>query len=141
MCWNKEENFGFSTSNPWIPISKDGSTTNVEEESKNSKSLLNLYKKLITIRKKEGALQRGSQKLLFINNDKILAYIRIYNDQKIIVLLNFTSEETRFFSGDEISGYDRGKVLFSTNRKEESYFDLNIIALLPYEGIIIKLEA
>ncbi len=140
MCWNTEQNFGFSNYTPWLPISKNGSTTNVETESKNPQSLLNIYKRLILLRKKEKALRRGNQKLLFIANEKILAYQRTYKDEKILILLNFTTEETRFFSGGEIPGFDRGKVLFSTNRKEESYFDLNIIALLPYEGIIIKLD-
>jgi hypothetical protein len=64
----------------------------------------------------------------------------MYEKERILILLNFTPEETRFFSGDENLEVERGKVLFSTHRKEESYFDLNIIALLPYEASIIKLE-
>ena len=141
MCWNSnEQNFGFSKAEPWLPISKNGSYANVDEELKNKTSLLSIYKKLIQVRKKEIVLRRGSLRVLFLNNDKILSYIRMYEKERILILLNFTPEETRFFSGDENLEVERGKVLFSTHRKEESYFDLNIIALLPYEASIIKLE-
>jgi alpha-glucosidase len=141
MCWNStEQNFGFSKAEPWLPISKNGSFTNVDEELKNKTSLLTIYKKLIQVRKKEIVLRRGSLRVLFLNNDKILSYVRMYEKERILILLNFTPEETRFFSGDENLEVERGKVLFSTHRKEESYFDLNIIALLPYEASIIKLE-
>ena len=103
-------------------------------------SLLKIYKKLISIRKSEMALKRGSQRLLFRSNDRILAYLRIYEDSEILILLNFSAEETRFYSGGEKLRSERAKVLFSTHRKEDSYFDLNIISLLPYEGNILRLE-
>ena len=140
MCWDLSKNYGFSEVNPWLPISKKGNEKNVEILKKNQDSLFYFYKKLIELRKKESALRIGSLKLLFTNNDKILAYLRINEKERILVLLNFTSEETRFFSSNEIQDAVRGKILISSSRKSDSYFDVNIISLLPYEAIIVKLE-
>ncbi len=141
MCWNPSDpHFGFTKGSPWLPVSKNGSLSNVEIQQNSKNSLLSIYKKLLQIRKKEIVLRRGTQRIIFLSNDKILSYLRVFENEKIIILLNFSAEETRFFSGDENLNVERGKILFSTHRKEESYFDLNIIALLPYEASIIKLD-
>jgi alpha-glucosidase len=140
MCWNTEKFSGFSEVEPWLPISKHFQKNNVYSQELDQNSLLNIYKKLIKLRKKEVCLQLGSIKVIFRSQEKILSYIRIFENTKILIILNFSSEETRFYSGSEGLDYERGKILFSTHKKEDSFFDLNIISLLPYEANILKLE-
>jgi glycosidase len=59
-----------------------------------NKNLFEHYKKLIAIRNNNEALQLGTYKTLFTDDDKrILIFERTYNDQNIIVVINNSNSE------------------------------------------------
>ena len=51
MHWNRQASMGFTTGLPWEPLQPDSLTANVEAQSSDPGSLLNLYRTLIRLRK------------------------------------------------------------------------------------------
>ena len=49
MQWNSEPNAGFSTRKPWLPVPASYRTHNVETESNDPNSILNLYKEVLEL--------------------------------------------------------------------------------------------
>jgi len=96
MQWNSEVNAGFSDTDPWLPIHQDYPERNVEQQISGPDSLLNFFKKIITIRRSEPAIQKGDFTPLVEDPSRILAYQRTYADDSIVVILNFSSRELSF---------------------------------------------
>ncbi|MCU0825166.1 MAG: hypothetical protein MUF77_11050, partial [Leptospira sp.] len=74
-------------------------------------SLWKHYQKLIQIRKKEKALQFGKLDLLPVESESLLAYVRKWKEEEILVFLNF-GKETFFLKdlGKHSVLYQFGKV-------------------------------
>jgi glycosidase len=64
--------------------------------AKDPDSILNFTKKIIAVRKNEPALQRGDFFPVTSDPKHILAYIRKYQDDQILVILNFSSRELTY---------------------------------------------
>jgi len=87
MQWTSDRNGGFSRANPQalvLPPIMDPlygyEALNVEAQSADPYSLLNWMRRLLEVRSKHQAFGRGSLKLIYPNNRKILAYLREYAD-------------------------------------------------------------
>ena len=96
MQWTSENNAGFSTADPWLPVHNNYPKRNVANQSADSDSLLNTIKQLIQIRKAELALQRGNFVPIFDDPQYLLAFFRTYQEQQVLVVLNFSSRELLF---------------------------------------------
>ncbi|MCH7758888.1 alpha-glucosidase C-terminal domain-containing protein [Patescibacteria group bacterium] len=92
MHWNSNRYAGFSTKQPWLPVNHNFSTYNVVDESKDSQSMLNLYRRLIWYRKRSTALLAGEYHSLKTSSKNIFAYFRQQNQEKILVVLNFSDQ-------------------------------------------------
>jgi maltose alpha-D-glucosyltransferase/alpha-amylase len=97
MQWSAERNAGFSRANPqrlYSPIIIDPEyhyeVVNVEAQQKNPHSLLWWMKHLIALRKRYLALGRGSLEFLYPENHKVLAFVRRYEDEIILVVANLS---------------------------------------------------
>lgn len=89
MQWSNETHAGFSTSTPWYGLGDNYLTNNVESMEDNPNSLLRHYKNLVHIRNDHLALQRGYLLDVESNNDNVLSYARIYEEEAVIVMSNF----------------------------------------------------
>lgn len=96
MQWNNQKNAGFTTGTPWLDLNPDYKNNNVEAQLDDPNSLLNLYKKLIKLKKESPALSFGKYGELDKNNSKILSYSRKSETETFIVILNFTNEKERY---------------------------------------------
>ncbi len=97
MQWTADRNAGFSTANPhklYLPTIIDPEykyeSVNVEAQQMNSSSLLWWMKRIIGMRKRYKAFGRGDIKFLAPSNAKIIAFIRSYEDEDILVLGNLS---------------------------------------------------
>ena len=97
MQWNIDRNAGFSQASSQklcFPITMDPAysyeTVNVETEQQNPNSLLWWMKRLIALRKRFAAFGRGSLEFLPSKNPKIIAFIRRYQDEIILIVGNFS---------------------------------------------------
>ena len=97
MQWSPDRNAGFSRANPqklYLPVNIDPEyhyeALNVETQNNNSHSLLWWMKRMIAQRKQHPAFGRGKMEILFPSNRKILAFVREFEDEKILVVANLS---------------------------------------------------
>ncbi|HET8574305.1 MAG TPA: maltose alpha-D-glucosyltransferase [Edaphocola sp.] len=97
MQWSSDRNGGFSKANPhklYVPMILDQDyhfeSVNVEAQSANTSSLLWYMKRIISLRKKHQAFGRGDFTILFVDNPKILAFTRAYEEEIILVVVNLS---------------------------------------------------
>jgi maltose alpha-D-glucosyltransferase/alpha-amylase len=114
MQWSADRNAGFSRANPqqlYLPTIIDPQyhyeQVNVEAQQASQHSLLWWMKRLISTRKRYKAFGRGSIEFLQPENRKILAFVRRYEEETILVVANL-SRLVQAFELD-LSGY-RGMV-------------------------------
>lgn len=95
MQWSPDRNGGFSRADPqrlFLPPIMDPifgyQAVNVEAQSRNLSSLLHWTKRLIAVRKRYHAFGRGKLQFLKSANRKILAYVRIWQDEIILCVVN-----------------------------------------------------
>ncbi len=130
MQWNAGENAGFSETKPWLPVNKDYDERNVIEQAADPESLLNFAKALIALRKTEPALQRGEFRALTEDPHSLLAFERLLDQDRLLVILNFTSRHEDFFMPD-----GDWQPLFG----EADVVD-NVLKVTPYQVVILKLQ-
>ncbi len=97
MQWSADRNAGFSTANPqrlYLPVNIDPEyhyeTVNVEAQQNNPDSFLWWMKRLIALRRRYRAFGRGSIEFLYPENRKVLAYIRRYENETVLVVANLS---------------------------------------------------
>lgn len=98
MQWTIDRNAGFSKADSamlYSPVISDPvygyQSINVDSQSRTATSLLSWMKRLIRLRKKySNIFGRGEIEFLKSKNEKILAYIRRYEDQIILIVNNLS---------------------------------------------------
>ncbi len=97
MQWSADRNAGFSTANPqqlYLPVTIDSEyhyeAVNVETQQKNLSSLLWWMRRVIATRKNYKAFSRGSIEFLYPENPKVLAFLRRFEDETILVVVNLS---------------------------------------------------
>ncbi len=97
MQWSADRNAGFSRANPqrlYLPVIIDPEynyeTVNVEAQQQNPHSLLWWMKRLIALRKRCRAFGRGKLEFLHPRNRRVLAFVREYGDERILVVANLS---------------------------------------------------
>ena len=97
MQWSADRNAGFSQANPqqlYLPLIVDHEyhyeSLHVEAQHHNPHSLLNWMRSLITLRKRYKAFGRGSLEFLYPENQKVLACIRRYGDERLLIVANLS---------------------------------------------------
>ena len=97
MQWSADRNAGFSRANPqqlFLPLIVDHEyhheSVHVEAQQRNSHSLLWWMRRLIALRKRSLAFGRGRLELLHPNNRRVLAFLRHYRDEQILVVANLS---------------------------------------------------
>jgi maltose alpha-D-glucosyltransferase/alpha-amylase len=97
MQWSPDRNAGFSKASPqklYLPLVIDSEyhyeAVNVEAQRANPNSLWYTVKRWIAKRKRYKAFGDGSFELLHPENRKVLAFIRRYGDEQILVVANLS---------------------------------------------------
>ncbi|MDP3919427.1 MAG: maltose alpha-D-glucosyltransferase [Candidatus Omnitrophota bacterium] len=97
MQWTGDRNAGFSaadTAKLYAPLIVDPvfgfQAVNVEAQQRIPTSFLNWVKRLIKVRKGYKAFGRGSLELLEPKNKSVLAYIRQYEDETLLIVNNLS---------------------------------------------------
>ena len=97
MQWNSDRNAGFSSANSqalYLPVVIDPEyhheAVNVANQQNNQDSLLWWMKRIIALRKRHQAFSRGTLEFLSPENNKVLAFLRSYQDETILVVANLS---------------------------------------------------
>lgn len=134
MQWN--ECGGFTEGKPWIDLADNCDNINAEDSVNDKDSIYNYYKKLIELRKNYDIVSDGLIKPILVNDSKVLAYIREFNNEKLLVVCNFFKEETNITIGDELLCSNYSTLI--TNY-EDKVLEKNI-KLKPYESFAILIS-
>ncbi len=97
MQWSPDRNAGFSSTNPqklYLPTILDPEyhyeSVNVETQRRNRSSLFWFTKRIINLRKNYKAFGRGDLKFLSVENSKVLAFTRTYENETILIVVNLS---------------------------------------------------
>jgi maltose alpha-D-glucosyltransferase/alpha-amylase len=97
MQWSPDRNAGFSRSNPQrlvLPVVIDPEyhyeAVNVEAQQQNESSLLWWTKRLLALRDQFHAFGRGTIEVLSPENPRVLAFLRRYQDELVMVVANLS---------------------------------------------------
>ncbi|MCJ2033112.1 alpha-amylase family glycosyl hydrolase [Methylobacterium sp. J-068] len=93
MQWDDSCHAGFSDAEPWLPLSPDAATRNVECQRDDATSLLTLYRRLLRLRRDHTALSVGAYRGLPGMPDTVLAYDRHDDAATLRIVLNFGAEQ------------------------------------------------
>jgi maltose alpha-D-glucosyltransferase/alpha-amylase len=97
MQWSDDRNAGFSTADPaqlYLPVITDPvysyQAVNVAAQERLATSPLNTLRRLIAARRRSPAFGRGSIEFLKPRNQSVLAYLRCWQDDTVLIVANLS---------------------------------------------------
>lgn len=135
MQWSESEHGGFTTGTPWLSLNPNFKNINVAESIKDQSSIFHHYRKLIELRKQLPVIVYGKFEMLAEEDETVFAYTRELEDEKLLIVANFTSTHTKF---QFTQAYQDATILLSNY--EDSVIKLDSIDLRPFEAIVYKIK-
>jgi alpha-glucosidase len=133
MPWGNSAGAGFTTGSPWLPIGYDIDVVNVASLEKDPTSILQLYKKLIQVRRTYRDLVSGRLDSVVAENG-VLRYLRRGEQSRIFVALNMGHESAQITVA-------AGTVLASTSLHRDGQKIAGLIELQGAEGFVVELSS
>ncbi|OFN42053.1 alpha-glucosidase [Staphylococcus sp. HMSC069E10] len=131
MQWTNEVNGGFTEGTPWFPVNPNYKTINVAQQSEDSDSVLNFYKRLIKLKKSDDIYTYGEFNLIDDANENIFAYTRKLNNKTVLVAGNLT---------DHVASLNLPFEVETSQIKLHNYKnDLDITNMKPFEAFVAEL--
>ena len=93
MQWSADLNAGFTQGKPWIEVNPNYVEINVEKAKLDADSILNYYIRMIKIRKANPVLIYGRYIPLFEECETVFAYMREFENQRCLIVLNFLDND------------------------------------------------
>jgi oligo-1,6-glucosidase len=137
MQWSSKPEAGFTTGKPWLKINPNYLSINVEQALADPDSIFYYYQKLIRLRKREPAIVYGIYDLILPDHEQIYAFTRTLDDQRLLVVLNFSAGEPIFVLPESIKF--RQAELLIANYPIDAAADITRFQLRPYEARVYKL--
>lgn len=137
--WNGEKNAGFTEGTPWIETARNYKELNAENALKDKDSVFYHYQKLINLRKEYDIVTDGDYELLAPDDDKIFAYLRSTDKEKLFVINNFYEEEAVFTVPKHVDTTGLTSTTLLSNYSNSPSFGESI-TLRPYESIVYHLK-
>jgi oligo-1,6-glucosidase len=135
--WNDSRNAGFTQGTPWIKVNPNFPEINAEKAYNDQNSIFHFYKKLIQLRKEHDIVVYGRFELLFPDDERIFAYTRSLEEEKLLVLCNFKEEQASYTLPEELHAYSATKLIGNYDQEEEG---ISSKPLQPYECRVYHLK-
>ena len=147
MQWSPDRNAGFSKANPHglcLPVIIDSEyhyeALNVETQEQNLSSLLWWMRRVIAMRKKFKSVSMGSMKVIPQSNTKILSFIRQYENEIMLFVINLSRfSQVAEIDLSEYAGYIPEEV-FSQNKFPLIEKKLYVLTLGPHSSYWLLLK-
>ena len=131
MQWTDEINGGFTEGTPWFPVNPNYKTINVAQQTEDSESVLNFYKRLIKLKKSDDIYTYGEFNLIDDANENIFAYTRKLDNKTILVAGNLT---------DDVASLNLPFQVEQSQIKLHNYKnDLDVTNMRPFEAFVAEL--
>ncbi len=136
--WDASENAGFTTGTPWIGVNPNYKEVNAEAALADPDSIFYYYQRLIELRRELPIIVHGSYELLLSSHPEIYAYTRTLGDEKLLVVLNFSSKTPLFDPAEAgIAGHAERII---GNYELAQADALESFTLRPYEAQVFRLS-
>ncbi len=133
MQWDDSDHAGFTMGSPWLPVGPDYDVRNVKVQAADPVSQLSLTKALLALRRAEPALHVGDYQ--YVSSDKqCFVYERQDGAARFVIALNFDGEAA------EVRLPGAGDIVMSTLDPQKRASTGDMLALAPYEGMIVRLD-
>jgi oligo-1,6-glucosidase len=136
MQWNSTTNAGFSQSTPWLKTNPNYRAINVEQALADPDSVYYYYQKLIRLRKQNDVMVYGDYEPILEEHPQIYAYYRTLGDERWLILLNISDQETLCELPDDVASTLTETVIRNYPEQTES---ANEFLLNPYEARIYRI--
>jgi alpha-glucosidase len=141
MQWNNEPNAGFSRATPWLPVPLTFKTHNVARELEDPGSVLQFYRHLLALRHQNRALLDGAYVPLNEHDANVLAYLRQYKSETVLVVLNMSAlpQKVRFDLSPQNLSSATARTLLSTRSDWPKEARLRRLSLEPFEVYVAEI--
>lgn len=137
MQWTGDPGAGFTTGEPWLPIGPDAEVVNVQVQRDDPKSMLAFYRRLLSLRRAEPALQIGSY-LPAGQRGNLFAFLRELDDVCFLIAVNLGAARARLTMPRHLDV--TGKVVLATEPERIGAEISEHINLGPNEGLIARIK-
>jgi alpha-glucosidase len=138
MQWDNTPNAGFTSGVPWLPIPVSYKTHNVASELENPNSILMFYENLLALRHSDPALLDGDYVALNQDDANVMSYLRRYQDEAVLVVLNMSPEPQKASFNLTPQGFSssEAKTLLTTMPAMQGSARLADMSLAPFSVYI-----
>ncbi len=136
MQWDDSQYGGFSATEPWLPLPPSFKRINVKLQAEAPYSMLNLYRRLLGLRRMEPALHHGDFSPVHCDR-QAMAYIRRAGNTRFMVVLNL-SHRPYFFQPESFPF--SGTIVLSTIPERDGALVENSLTVSGDEGLLIRLN-
>ena len=95
MQWDDSPNAGFTAGEPWLKVNPNYTRINVARQEEGD-SLLNYYRYLVGLRKREDVILDGCYEEILPERDDLFCYARDDGSSRLTVVVNFSGETVSF---------------------------------------------
>lgn len=133
MQWDDSPNAGFTTGEPWFYVNPNYPQINVARQESEPDSLLNFYRRAISLRKWLAVVRKGDYQEFDRMNPRLYLYARQMKGQKILVVCSFSEKPSSF-------RFPRGFDPAQARLLLQNYSNAHSTALAPYEARVYLWE-
>ncbi len=134
MQWTAGPGAGFTNApEPWLPVSADYKTRNVETQLADPDSHLNLYRRMLGFRRRSDALREGDYRPVEDVPESCFVFERVHPDDTVLVGVNFSDQPAHVRAV-------HGVVAVSTHRSKEGGSAGGSLSLDPWEAAVVNLN-
>jgi oligo-1,6-glucosidase len=135
--WDNTQNAGFTNGKPWIDVNPNYKQINAKQALSDPNSIFYYYRKLLQLRKQHPIIVYGTYDLILDDDEQIYAFTRTLEDERLLVILNFTGETAVFNLPAHIT-YSEKKLLIG-NYEGDPAEDIRSLTLQPFEARVYRL--
>lgn len=131
--WDGSAQAGFTAGMPWLDVNPNYGKINRAAQEGDAGSILNFYRRILQYRRENPVLIYGDYHCLVPEHPHIYAYLRSLEDERRLVLLNFSTETLPFFLPPDFQQFH-----IAINNYEQLDFAGKELWLEPYQGVVLE---
>jgi oligo-1,6-glucosidase len=138
MQWDEGPEAGFTTGKSWIKVNPNHASINVAQALADPNSVMNYYRQLIRLRRENPIMVYGTYDLILDDHPQIYAFTRTLDDDRLLVILNFSGDTPVFELPDNLTSYDKHPLI--GNYDIDLAEKIDRLTLRPYETRVYRLK-
>ena len=135
--WDASPHVGFTTGEPWLPVTANHRSVNAEAERADPSSVFHHYRRLIALRHEDPVVRLGDFTMLLPDHPHVYAFTRELDGDALLVLGNFGGEPQEV----EVDGRWDGATVVLGNLAEPAVPSAGRVRLAGWEAVVLRRPA